>query len=646
MSRSFQVACVVLVAGATAAGGYVWLRRSGEPTPKDGEYETKNEFPLPKISPTKYLNTSSSAEYIGSDRCQECHSGRHESFVHTAHSRSLSVLQPDQEPPDATFDHPLSRRRYKVYRKDGQMRHKEILLAGDEELELSDYPLKYLVGSGRFSRSYLAEVDGFLIESPITWFASLKVWRMSPGYDETSHSAFNRTMGFDCLYCHTGTMQAVGNSPHRMRLGELAIGCERCHGPGSLHVKKHAEGGGKTSGAEDLTIVNPDRLSRDLAESICYQCHLSTTTRVSVRGRHKGDFRPGLPWQDFYVDYTYPSNKSDQMNVTGHVEQLRLSRCYQETETLSCLTCHDPHENATPAQRVAQNRATCVKCHEQQGCGLPLATRTEQADNDCVHCHMPQTGTDISHIAFTHHRIGIHESRESLASATHEKAKKDEGARPPDALTPLLDVSRLSEIDRRRNLGLACMYLYRDEQDNAAYKPYLDRAEALLRPVAEQGLRDSLVEVALGQIAGFRKNDANAEMWLAEAAELGTLSPQATCDDLHFKCRLRFRKRQYDLAARSVEKLCRLRRDFRDWALLGVCRTQLGQIPAAKAALQKAIEIDPGQPGPYVLLGELYRDSGDSANQAWCERRAALTQQNLKEIYGDQPPPQDSLGLE
>jgi hypothetical protein len=29
--------------------------------------------------------------------------------------------------------------------------------------------LKYLVGSGRHSRTYLAELDGFLTESPLTW---------------------------------------------------------------------------------------------------------------------------------------------------------------------------------------------------------------------------------------------------------------------------------------------------------------------------------------------------------------------------------------------------------------------------------------------------------------------------------------------
>src|SRR5262249_46486789 len=171
-----------------------------------------------------------------------------------------------------------------------------------EEVVLSDYPLKYVVGSGRHSLTYLVEADGFLVESPVTWYTSKKQWGMSPGYDQPVHLGFERPADEGCLICHAGRAEAVEGSWHRMRVTEAAIGCERCHGPGSLHVERHTGpdgGAAKPPTGTDNTIVNPAHLPRELAEAVCQQCHLRGSATVPAPGSKQSDFRPGLPLQRF-----------------------------------------------------------------------------------------------------------------------------------------------------------------------------------------------------------------------------------------------------------------------------------------------------------------------------------------------------------
>src|SRR5207249_7560166 len=206
----------------------------------------------------------------------------------TGMGRSMAAVDPATEPADAVFDHARSKRRYQITRKDGKLWHRELLLTGGtEEIVLAEYPLKYAVGSGRYARTYLVEADGFLLESPVTWYAARQSWEMSPGYDRADHQGFERPVGEGCLGCHAGQAEAIGKSQNRMQIQEAAIGCERCHGPGSLHVEQHAlrQGGAKGgddnhSEGVDYTIVNPRHLPRERAEAVCQQCHLHSAATV------------------------------------------------------------------------------------------------------------------------------------------------------------------------------------------------------------------------------------------------------------------------------------------------------------------------------------------------------------------------------
>ena len=256
-------------------------------------------FPLPPIAESQYLNTKADASYIGSERCIQCHADQHASYSKTGHSRAMAEIDLDREPADGELMHDLSGRRYQVERDGDALRHKEWLVRADgTEVPLSDYPVRYVVGSGRFAKTYLVEADGFLVESPLTWFAASHSWNMSPGYDAPVHASFHRNIAQECLLCHVGAVKTLDESHYRLQINELGVGCESCHGPSSLHEKRR-QSDVQPKDSPDLTIVNPRHLPRELSEAICQQCHLNSDAQVPARGREAADFSSGVAFARF-----------------------------------------------------------------------------------------------------------------------------------------------------------------------------------------------------------------------------------------------------------------------------------------------------------------------------------------------------------
>jgi predicted CXXCH cytochrome family protein len=580
-----------------------------------------------ETAPIRSSSSSPEATYVGIAACAACHAEQADSYAQTAHSLALADIDVSREPPDATFYHEVSGRTYTVYRQGSELRHREAVVDDDgDEIAASDYSVRYLIGSGRHTRSYLVEIDGFLCESPLTWYASRTAWGVSPGYDGPNPPGFERAAETTCLFCHVGRLADGHQGYQRVKVVEQPIGCERCHGAGSLHVSE------KRGGSRDLdedkarpTIVNPVRLSRELSEAVCAQCHLNTDALALVRGREFADFRPGLPLADFCVNYHASDSDSQisQMTVVGHVEQMRLSRCYKESETLTCTTCHDPHSERSvdPSQREAHFIQVCLKCHSDQSCGLALDQRLHHASaNNCLTCHMPQGDTEIRHIAFTHHRIGIH----SPQPMPHSTSAPEAGT-PPMAivtdLVPLDESPPMSESDRERNLGLAYFSLSQKQSDRALASAYRERAQRLFESVRARG--EGHREVAAALVRLYRESNPDAALRLAhEALAAGGLAMKSKINCLFFFGELGVRRGQPSLARPALEQLTEIRLLSEDWLLLGACREEMADFQGARAALERAAELAPLRPHIRAALADLYQQLGLSS-EARREREIA-----------------------
>jgi len=608
MKRVYLSMALLAVAGALAAFAVRnWPAADHGKSPSGVESSSPAPSRRQTTSSSPFENTQAAAAYVGIEACAECHADEHRTYRETAHRLALADVDAAAEPPDAGFYHALSGRTYAVYRNGDELRHREALT--DEEGETyaaADFPLRYLVGSGRHTRSYLVEVDGFLSESPLTWYASKRSWRPSPGYDVPNPLGFERAVETTCLFCHIGTIAAPDRDYQRLTVLEKPIGCERCHGPGSPHVAEQRavrDGLPRTGASGRPTIVNPGRLSRSLAEAICAQCHLHSDATAIVRGRSMYDYRPGLPLSDFCVTYR-PDEPDSRMTVVGHVDQLRLSRCYQASETLTCTTCHDPHQATPPNEKRDHYAQVCASCHAGEGCRLAREERLRRSPaNDCVACHMPQVDTDVPHVAFSHHKIGVHSDSSVGDTPASQPGRIVE-------LVPCDDVSHLSEIERDRNLGLAYFGLSQKQTAPAAAAAYRDRARPLLDGVRSRGWREGEVAAALLRL--YRPRDPEASVKLAfEALESEGLSPKSRINCLFCIAEVGLRSDRIDMARPALEKLIALRRNAEDWRLLAICKQRGGDFAEALHDLERAASIAPFRPDIRESLGEMHESLGD-----------------------------------
>jgi len=175
-----------------------------------------------------------------------------------------------------------------------------------------------------------------------------------------------------------------------------------------------------------------------------------------------------------------------------------------------------------PENPVAFYRRKCLDCHNETSCGLnPLDRRNQNADDNCVSCHMPQVSTDIPHIAFTHHRVSIHIDPEEN--------------QPTDVQRDVVafgDVRHLSSTEQQRCLGLAYAELsYKSSEYEAAE---LSRRNAIrvLSEIVAKGAADGEVLSTLAQFAWEDRQSPIAVRYAKEALTQQGLSAQAEC-----KCR-------------------------------------------------------------------------------------------------------------
>ena len=558
--------------------------------------------PLPAVRPSRFLNAKAEVQYVGNAACVACHDREFRSYGQTTHSRALQRIDLAHEPAGGEFRARHSGRTYRVSREGDEVWHREsVETATGESLTLDARRIDYAIGSGNHSRSYLAEIDGFLIESPITWYRATQSWGLSPGFEGAPHASFERMADSGCLICHAGRIEERNGNRFRVRIHESVIGCENCHGPGELHVRRHAEEQPPLDGDEDLTIVNPRSLTRAESEGICAQCHLRGDATVLVRGRTISDFRPGLQLADYRVDY-FVEEPARDMEVVGHMEQMWRSRCYQQSAELTCVTCHDPHAPVSESGRIETYRQRCLSCHEPSACGVPEPRRRElNALDDCVACHMPRGATDIPHFAFTHHRIGIHEASQTTSSPAARFGR----------LLPSVDLSHLSEAEQQRLLGLAQVE-WADKLGDAVLRgEYQNAARQNLEGAFRAGIDDPAVSAALARLEWERERLDRAQQ-LALASLRDTQESQRDVNALYILGDTYLRRGEVDLALPVFQQLVRQRRVSQDWFLLGMCQREQDDLPAALDSLRQAVAIDPTRQDALEMLVSLSRLTGRS----------------------------------
>ena len=405
--------------------------------------------PLVKPSPPP-------TDYVGSAACAACHAEIAEKYARHPMGNSLNTVADAKTAEDyghAEFA-PPGPRRYSVERRDDGVYHHETMVDAQGEIYDQALPVKFTLGSGHRGHSYLIDHDGILFQSPIGWFTQGGKWDLSPGYRPQSHQRFERRVGDGCLYCHSGRVATKPNESDRYAspaFHEMAIGCERCHGPGQQHVKSQTAA--KTTSGGDATIVNPAKLDSARRDSVCYQCHLQGESVIPRYGCGIFDFRPGQLLEDVFVVFVEGErvDARSQTQPVSQVEQMRASKCYIASEgRMGCIACHDPHMKPTASETQSHFRHRCLNCHADRGCALPPEKQdAAPAAGSCIHCHMPRLHLqDVAHTALTDHRV----LRRSDTAGRVRRPTKPEDLVPFDGAEDRLP---RREVDRARGIAIA-----------------------------------------------------------------------------------------------------------------------------------------------------------------------------------------------
>lgn len=375
------------------------------------------------LSDSPFRNIDLKVAYVGDASCANCHGEICTSFHQHPMGRSAEIV--DGNSPvevygilndvarttksiDGTEQYRLS-----VIRTNESVTHRLQSVDGEgAELPAYDTKVDIAIGSGTHGRSYLTFQDGTLWQSPVSWFSRDSLWDISPGFDLGAGRL--RPITSECLFCHVNQCEPIPNRANAFREPLLpiqtSIGCERCHGPGQLHVQERTAAnetsGNRSSASIDTSIVNPKHLSPALQSSICEQCHLQGEFRIPRLGRNEFEYRPGLLFDDFVAVYVRHPNMPRENKQVSQIEQLMESKCSTEDNNkLLCTSCHDPHASPEPASRADYYNQKCNQCHQPDACVGPVAERSANG-NDCIACHMPKNdSSNVAHTSITDHRI-------------------------------------------------------------------------------------------------------------------------------------------------------------------------------------------------------------------------------------------------
>ncbi|MEM8901571.1 MAG: tetratricopeptide repeat protein [Bacteroidota bacterium] len=361
------------------------------------------QFEEQKDSPLK-----SSANYVGNGSCQSCHQEIHTAYLETGMGHAMYLPTPANLPElvssrEAVYDD-FTDFHYQFLWENDSLYLKEFRLEYADTTYIRKEKIDYVIGSGKKTRSFLIHRNGFLYETPITWYSQKRILDLSPGYENGNNSRFSREISPTCISCHTGEFSYIAESKNRYREISLGIDCERCHGPGSDHIENM-----KAGETGNIAIINPSALEVDLQFDICQQCHLEGVAVLQEGVASEREFQPGMRLANV-ADVFLVEQQGTAIGIGSHAERLRQSQCFIQSEgKLVCTTCHDPHVQPDLSDQTVYT-ASCTTCH-QESMELTCTAPEEElslASNDCIQCHMPVNNTsDIPHVSIHDHLIQV-----------------------------------------------------------------------------------------------------------------------------------------------------------------------------------------------------------------------------------------------
>ncbi len=301
--------------------------------------------------------TVTEAEFIGSDACKTCHSEKYDSWVKSGHPYKFSVTDGSIGP---------------VYPSES-VNFQNTWLTNLTDGTISWGNVAGVIGGYGWKARFVG-TDGEIIgtaESAFNAGMGKNQFNFYGGVDHgwaDYHPGDKKTYNYSCFKCHTtgGTDEGtwLEGVDGLGTFSEGGIGCESCHGPGSLHIgDPTAENIDKVyefahignAGLEIDGVVQEPNANGDDVNFLCGTCH-------------NRDYKSPINASGGFIKH---HEQWDEFTTTDHM-----------AGGMTCITCHDPHKRVIWDGDGIINE--CTSCH-----GAQQTTTHHSNSATCVDCHMP-----------------------------------------------------------------------------------------------------------------------------------------------------------------------------------------------------------------------------------------------------------------
>jgi hypothetical protein len=406
--------------------GLISIAQALEPAEYEGRAQSGNSRRDTAQTPVYFPKEI--ASYIGPEACEPCHQDKYEGFVQTAHYSTSRLpaahsIAGSFAPEDATMWTRNPNLWFEMSARDDGF-YQTVNIWDNNQLHEHSERIDIVTGSGKIGQTYLYWKGKHLYELPISYWAASDKWINSPGYLD-GQAVFNRPVGPRCLECHATYFEAESYERNAYGQGEfmLGISCERCHGPGAEHAKNQRL---NPDGAGAPYITHPGDLSRQRLIEVCAQCH----SGPGIMHGLPFTYRPGENLNKYVEPEPHDVQNKIGVHSNNQVARLSLSTCFQQSEDMTCISCHNPH--APERGERALFSARCLECHIVEDCGMEPELGHDIGDN-CIDCHMPgrhdattqvQGSSGIDLPTMPEHLIGIYPDATQLFMAQRAAARQ------------------------------------------------------------------------------------------------------------------------------------------------------------------------------------------------------------------------------
>ncbi len=543
---------------------------------------------------------------------------------------------------------------YTAFLKNDSIYIKEYRMNNHDTIFLMLKKIDYIIGSGHHTNSHLYNINGYIYQAPMTFYTQNKIWDLPPGFENGHNTRFFRKIGLECMTCHNAYPQLVIGSENKYTHIPTGIDCERCHGPGSIHVNKIRSGNiTDTSKYIDYSIVNPAKLPIDKQFDLCMRCHLQGNA-VLVNNSTFLDFKPGMKLSNFIQVFLpkYTDSK-DNFIMASHADRLKQSQCFIQSlkknkssnnlkpyqNALTCITCHNPHISVTVTKSDKFNNI-CLSCHHPENSDNKYCSSKEvihSKKTNCVSCHMPvSTSKDIPHVTIHDHYIRKPEKKKNTSTYTHQflglfcindsfpstetraKAylyqyeKFDPFPYYLDSAEKILNVQTITDVEKYFHTYIHLLFLKNNmiQIDKIIQQKGIPN---ILKKLSHQEINntDAWTSYRLGEAEYTLQKTQQAEQLYQNAV---TLAPYI----LEFRNKLAVAQMQNNKPDAAYKNWLWIIKEnpmfIQAYSNLGFLKLQQNQIDSAYYYLQKAYSLDPDNEMTLSNLIAFYLKTGDKQN--------------------------------